>query len=153
MSILTNPSSADPGCSPLQELEYAEDSQVDHGAYQHTEAIPPQHAPLVNESGTVLPSLDPPQPRQPSWVSENSDTSSAVISTAARLTRANAGISMISVAARRTAVIFDDDVRVRQPSMVASEYPFDSRLSAVYPERPGDKGQSLSFADRLSVLL
>jgi len=74
----------------------------------------------VNEGDVVLSPLDPPRPRRPSWVSEYSDTSSAVISTAARLTRAKTTVSVRSVAVRRTpAAISDDGVRESQQTVVA----------------------------------
>ena len=133
----TNPSDVDLVCPSLQELEHVEDTQVGYRPPQLSQAIPLRLISPMNESIVVTP-LDPPRSRRPSWISEGSDASSAVISTATKLTRANTGVSMTSVTTRRApAVVSDDGVPTREQSVVAGEHLLTSPLSAVHIKRPG----------------
>ena len=122
--------------TPLQELEYAGDTPVDHGPSQFIEEAPPRH--ISDEGDGVLSPLNPPRPRQPSRMSESSGALSVVISTAAKLTRSNTSVSTTSAAVQHTpAVTPDDEVQQGQQRMVASEHPLSSRPPAVHEGRLG----------------
>ena len=132
-SCAANLRSADMICPPLQRLDHAGDSPVEYGHDQIVQATSP-----VDENDAVLAPLEPPQRRQPSWMSESSNASSAVISTAARLTRANTIASVTSVVIRHTpGVVSDDNVRTGQRSTVTNEHPLGSPLSTVHVEHLG----------------
>ena len=132
-SCAANSSGADLRCSPLQWLGHAEDTPVDYGHRQIAQATPP-----VNENDVTLTPLEPPQLRHPSWISESSVASSVVISTAARLTRANTILSMTSVAIRHTpGVVSEDHVRTGRQGTVTNEHPLGNPLSAVDVRRSG----------------
>lgn len=100
---------------------------VDHRHNQLAQATSP-----VDEGDIALVPLEPPQQRLHSWVSEDSDASSAIIFTAARLTRANTATSATSVVVRHTSgVTWDDNVRRGQQSTVTYEHPLADPSSAV----------------------
>ena len=126
-------SSANLRCSPSQRLGHAEDTPVDYGHHQITQATIP-----VNESDFVLTPLEPPRIRQPSWISESSVASSAVISTATRLTRANTVASATSVVIRHApGVVSNNNVHTVQQSTVINEHPLGTPLSTAHVERSG----------------
>jgi len=127
-----NSSGADLRCPPLQGLGHAEDIPADYEHHQIAQATLP-----VNEDDVTLATLEPPQLRELSWISENSDASSAVISTATRLTRANTVASVTSVAIRHTpAAVSSDDVRTGQHNTVTNEHLFGNpSLSAAHVGR------------------
>lgn len=132
-SCTANSSGADLRCSPPQELREAEDTPIDQRYHQFAPVTP-----SVNESDIVLSPLEPPQSRQPSWISESSDTSSVVISTAARLTRANTIAGVTSVVIRHIpGVVSEDEVRAGRQRTVTNEHPLGNPLSAVRVERSG----------------
>ena len=100
---------------------------------------PQRYTPSVYESAASVSSLRLPQSRRSSWVSESSDVSSAVISTAAKLTRSNTIRSVTSVAARRgPAAIPEEGEREGQENTVASENLPDSALSLANLEHQGN---------------
>lgn len=130
-----NSSGADLRYSPLQGLGHAEDIPADYGHHQIARATLP-----ANEDGVMFPPLEPPQLREPSWISENSDVSSAVISTVTKLTRANTIASVTSVAIRHTpATVSSDDVRTEQQNTVTNEHLFGnpSLSASVHVGRSG----------------
>jgi hypothetical protein len=108
-----NSNGADLRCPPLQGLGHVEDALVDYEHLQITRATP-----YMNGSDVVLSPLELPRLRPPSWMSESSEVSLAVISTAARLTRANTTASAKSVTIQHTS-----DVRTGQQSTVTNEHP------------------------------
>jgi len=126
-------SSVDLRCSPLQWLGHTEDTPVDYGHHQIAQATTP-----MDENDFVLTPLEPPRIRQPSWISESSVASSAVISTATRLTRANTVASATSVVIRHTpGVVSNDNVHTGQRSTVTNEHPLGNPLSTARVERSG----------------
>ena len=127
-SYATNSNNGDVGFLSLQGLQHVEDTPFDYG----------HHIAQMNESNVVLPPLEPPWPRQPSWASGSSDASSAVISTAARLRRAHTITGVTSVAIRRAdASVSLDNVRTGQRNTIVTEYLLDNPLTAVHVERSG----------------
>lgn len=93
--------------------------------FGHFGDVPTDHTHRqLDERDTTLEPLEPPQLRQPSWASEGSDASSAIIFTAARLTRANTVRSTTSVAVRHApGSTLDDNVRIGRQSTVTNEHP------------------------------
>lgn len=114
---------ADLGCPSLQGLQRVGDIPGDYGYYLAQ----------MNESNTVLPSLEPPWPRQSSWMSGNSDASLAVVSTVAKLRRAHTTTGVMSSATRRAAVVTPhDNVHTGQRNTVVVERPYGNPRSTAY---------------------
>ncbi|KAF9781262.1 hypothetical protein BJ322DRAFT_265132 [Thelephora terrestris] len=133
-------SSADSGWN-LQEPRYTKDPSDDYGSSRPRREAPHRYILAVDED-LDLPPLDPPRPRRLSWVSESSDMSSAVISTATRLTRANTTVSVTSPATTRNrAAMSSDEGHPRRQITVASEHPLGNTLQAVHVE--GAKGDTI----------
>jgi hypothetical protein len=107
---------------------------VGDGPSQLAVETPSRHISPVNDGDLGLLPLDPPRSRRPSLVSESSDASSAVISTAARLTRASITVNVTTQPS--PAVIPDDVGRASQPITVTSEHLLGSTLSSVQVELP-----------------
>ena len=110
----------------LQGFGHFRDVPINHRHNQIAQKTSP-----VDERGAVLAPLQPPQQRLPSRVSEDSDASSAIIFTAARLTRANTVTSATSVVVGHT-VTWDDSARRGQQSTVTYEHPLADPPSVAY---------------------
>lgn len=129
-SYPTHPGGADLGYTSLQRLGYPEDTPVGYGDRQLDQATPP-----ASEIGITFSPSDSPEQREFSWASESSGVLSAVITTAARLTRANTSVSVTSVAARPTPATASDDNR--QQGTLTTEHLIGDHLSVAHTGHSG----------------
>ena len=127
------------GADFKRQLQEPEVSLGDNGPSRPGWGTPPCRISPVDEDLDLSP-LDPPRPRRSSWASESSDMSSAVISTATRLTRANTTVSMTSPTTRHSPAIMSEDEAHEGQRITVTSGHLGSCLSSVHVERPeGDR--------------